>query len=61
MIAVINNVVARVGIALFTRVFVPSARSWVAVAVGVVGALALTWLFSAYRRWRFDDDDARAR
>ena len=60
MVAVINNVVAGVGIALFTRVFVPSAPSWVDAAVGIVGALVLTWLFYAYQRWRFDDDDARA-
>ena len=60
MIAVINNVVAGAGIALFMRVFVPSAPSWVNTAVGIVGALALTWLFYAYQRWRFDDYDGRA-
>jgi hypothetical protein len=60
MIAVINNVVAGVGIALFTRAAVPSAPSWVGTAVGIGSALALTWLFYAYQRWRFDDDDARA-
>jgi hypothetical protein len=60
MIAVINNVVAGVSIALFTRISVPSAPSWVNAAAGIVVALALTWLFYAYQRWRFDDDAARA-
>ena len=60
MIAVINNVVAGVAIALLTRYLSPSAPSWVAAVAGVVGALVLTWLFYAYQRWRFDDYDARA-
>ena len=59
MIAVINNVVAGVGIALFTRAFLSSAPSWAYGAAGIAGALALTWLFYAYQRWRFADDDAR--
>lgn len=61
MIAVINNAVAGVGIALLTRFLSPSAPSWVDPAAGVVAALVLTWLFYAYQRWRFDDYDARAR
>jgi hypothetical protein len=60
MIAVINNVVAGVGIALLTRCLSPSAPSWVDAAAGVVGALVLTWLFYLYQRWRFADYDARA-
>jgi len=60
MIAVINNVVAGVGIALFMRVCVRSVPVWMNAAAGLAGALALTWLFYAYQRWRFDDDDARA-
>jgi hypothetical protein len=60
MIAVINNVVAGVGIALFMRVYVRSVPVWMNAAAGLAGALALTWLFYAYQRWRFDDDDARA-
>jgi hypothetical protein len=59
MIAVINNVVGGVGLALLTRAFVPSAPSWVEAAVGIAGALVLTWLFYIYQRWRFDDHDAR--
>jgi hypothetical protein len=60
MIAVINNVVAGVGIALLTRWLIPSAPSWAGTASAVTGALALTWLFYAYQRWRFDDYDIRA-
>lgn len=60
MIAVINNVVAGVGIALLTRFLYPFALYWSAVG-GIAGALVLTWLFYAYQRWRFDDYEARAR
>jgi hypothetical protein len=61
MIAVINNAVAGVGIALFVRFLSPSASSWLGAAAGIVGALVLTWLFYAYQRWRFDDYDVRVR
>lgn len=61
MIAVINNVVAGVGIALLTRFLSPSAPSWVAAVAGSAGALILTWLFYIYQRWRFADYDTRAR
>ena len=61
MIAVINNVVAGVGVALLTRFLSPSAPSWVGAVAGIAGALILTWLFYVYQRWRFDDNDARAR
>lgn len=61
MIAVINNVVAGVGVALLARFLSPSAPSWVGAVVGIAGALILTWLFYAYQRWRFADYDARAR
>jgi hypothetical protein len=60
MIAVINNVVAGVGIALLTRSFVPSEPYWAGAATGVVGAVALTWLFYRYQRWRFAEYDMRA-
>jgi hypothetical protein len=60
MIAVINNVVAGVGIALLTRFLSPAAPSLVDAAAGIAGTLVLTWLFYAYQRWRFDDYDARA-
>jgi hypothetical protein len=59
MIAVINNVVAGVGIALLVRALLSSAPFWAAIASGIVGAVALTWLFYAYQRWRFDDYDVR--
>jgi hypothetical protein len=61
MIAVINNVVAGVGIALLTRFLRPSAPYWVDAVAGIAGAAILTWLFYAYQRWRFADYDARTR
>lgn len=61
MIAVINNVVAGVGIALLTRFLSPGAPSWVDAVAGIAGAVILTWLFYAYQRWRFADHDARTR
>jgi hypothetical protein len=61
MIAVINNVVAGVCIALLMRFLAPSTPSWLGPAAGILGALLLTWLFYAYQRWRFDDDDLRLR
>jgi len=59
MIAVINNVVAGVSIALVVRLFAPAAPAWAAPVAGIAGALLLTWLFYAYQRWRFDDANAR--
>ena len=59
MIAVINNVVAGVGIALLTRSLFPSAPFWTDAATGIVGALVLTWLFYRYQRWRFAEYDIR--
>jgi hypothetical protein len=59
MIAVINNVVAGVGIALLIRVLRPSTPPWAAAASGIVGATALTWLFYVYQRWRFNEYDVR--
>jgi hypothetical protein len=61
MIAVINNVVAGAGIALLTRLLIPSAPRWVDAAAGVVGAFVLTWLFYAYQRWRFSEFIVRSR
>lgn len=55
MIAVINNVVAGVCIALLVRFFAPGAPSWAGPAAGISGALLLTWLFYAYQRWRFEE------
>jgi len=60
MIAVINNVVAGVGIALLARLLIPSAPSWIDAVAGVAGVLILTWLFYVYQRWRFAEYDARA-
>ena len=61
MMAVINNVVAGVGIAFLVRFLRPSAPTWLGAAAGIVGALVLAWLFYAYQRWRFEDYDVRAR
>lgn len=55
MIAVINNVVAGVCIALLVRFFASGMPSWVGPAAGILGALLLTWLFYAYQRWRFEE------
>ena len=60
MVAVINNVVAGVGIALLAWFLAPGAPAWVSATAGVAGALLLTWLFYLYQRWRFDDDDVRS-
>ena len=57
MIAVINNVVAGVGIALLVRVLSPSTSGWIGGAVGVLAAALLTLAFYAYQRWRFSDFD----
>jgi len=57
MIAVINNVVAGVGIALLTHFLSPAVPAWVDAAAGVAGTLMLTWAFYAYQRWRFDEYD----
>lgn len=59
MIAVINNVVAGVGLALLARFLRPSAPYWEGAVAGIAGALLFTWLFYAYQRWRFDDYAAR--
>jgi hypothetical protein len=59
-IAVINNVVAGVGVALLAHFLNPAVSSWLDAAAGAVGALVLTWVFYAYQRWRFDDYDFRA-
>jgi hypothetical protein len=61
MIAVINNVIAGAGVALLTRLLIPSAPRWVDAAAGVVGAFVLTWLFYAYQRWRFSEFIVRSR
>jgi hypothetical protein len=59
MIAVINNVVAGVAVALLARSIWPSARSWASAASGIVVALVLTGLFYRYQRWRFAEYDVR--
>jgi hypothetical protein len=59
MIAVINNAVAGVCIALLVRFLGPSTASWLPITAGIFGALVLTWLFYAYQRWRFDEQDVR--
>ena len=61
MIAVINNAVAGAGIAFLLRFLSPSAPYWVAGVAGGLGALALTWLFYAYERWRIGEYDIRTR
>ena len=61
MIAVINNLVAGVGIALLTHFFSSDGRPWVDAIAGIAAALVLTWAFYAYQRWRFDEFDFRAR
>lgn len=59
MIAVLNNVVAGVGITLLTRSLSPAAPYWVDAVAGIAGALGLTWLFYLYQRWRFDEYETR--
>ena len=57
MIAVINNVVAGVGIALLVRALSPSMPGWIGAAAGILAAALLTLAFYAYQRWRFGDFD----
>ena len=59
MIAVINNAVAGAGIAFLLRFLIPATPYWIAGATGVFAALALTWLFYAYQRWRIAEYDVR--
>jgi hypothetical protein len=61
MIAIINNVVAGAGVALLTHLLSPSAPRWMDAATGSVGALALTFVFYAYQRWRFSEFIIRSR
>jgi hypothetical protein len=61
MIAIINNVVAGAGIALLTRLLIPSAPRWMDAAAGSVGAFVLTFVFYAYQRWRFGEFTVRCR
>jgi hypothetical protein len=61
MIAVINNAVAGAGIAFLLRFLSPATPYWVDGVAGVFGALALTYLFYAYQRWRIDEYDVRTR
>jgi hypothetical protein len=60
MIAVINNVVAGVAIALLLRLISPSISRWMEAVAGIGGAFVLTWLFYVYQRWRFGEFDARS-
>jgi hypothetical protein len=59
MVAVINNVVAGVAVALLTYFLRPAAPAWMGAGAGIAGAVLLTWLFYVYQRWRFDDFEAR--
>lgn len=59
MIAVINNVVAGVAIALLLRLINASIPRWMDAVAGIGGAFVLTWLFYAYQRWRFSEFEAR--
>lgn len=59
MIAVINNVVAGVAIALLARFLVPTASSWLHAGAGIAGAVMFTWLFYRYEQWRIDEYEAR--
>lgn len=60
MIAIVNNAVAGAGVALLALVLFPGLPGWLDVAVGVIAAIVLTYLFYAYQSWRFIDFDAHA-
>src|SRR5215203_347563 len=53
MIAVINNVLAGAGAALFAHVLLGEDHRWVALLTGIAAAGLLTLVFLAYQRWRF--------
>jgi uncharacterized membrane protein len=55
MIAVINNAVAGAGITFLLRFLAPSTSYWVAGLSGIFTAVALTFLFYAYQRWRIEE------
>jgi hypothetical protein len=57
MIAVINNVVGGACVALLARFVIPATPRWLDVAIGVAGAVVLTFVFYRYQRWRFADFD----
>jgi hypothetical protein len=61
MVAAVDNVVAGAGVALLTRLLIPSAPRWEDAAAGVIGTLVLTGLFYAYQRWRFSEITVQSR
>jgi hypothetical protein len=55
MIAVTNNVVAGVGVAVMVSSMWPQLSVWTCALLGVAVAVVLTWAFYRYQRWRFSE------
>jgi len=57
MIAVINNVVGGAFIALLVHALGDKISKLACASTGLVGTVALTWMFYSYQRWRFAEFD----
>lgn len=57
MIAVTNNVLAGVGVAILVKNLVDPSRAWLAIPAGIALAVLLSVAFLAYQRWRFSQFD----
>lgn len=57
MIAVTNNVLAGVGLAMLARNLLDESRAWLAIPLGLAVAVLLTVAFLVYQRWRFSQFD----
>jgi len=58
MIAVTNNVLAGVGVAMLTKNLMGTDHAWLAIPAGIACVVLLTLAFLAYQRWRFSQYDA---
>ena len=57
MIAVTNNFLAGVGVAILAKNLLDKSRAWLAIPAGIASAVLLTVAFLMYQRWRFSQFD----
>jgi hypothetical protein len=57
MIAVTNNVLAGVGVAMLAKNLLDKSQAWLAIPTGIASAVLLTVAFLVYQRWRFSQFD----